>query len=196
MKKIIIALVVLAAGIAAYKYIFKAGDGQSKENTPPLEISGNTSGFSADFEKMISQYTTLRDAFVKGDTMGVNAAGATFLTGLGNLNTKDLKADTVLIGTAETLKQSILTETGVLTKVAGIEEKRKSFQIISDALYDLIRTVKYDKSTVYQINCPMAFNNTGANWLSLQPEVVNPYFGDKMLNCGSVVDSVNYRPIK
>jgi Cu(I)/Ag(I) efflux system membrane fusion protein len=33
----------------------------------------------------------------------------------------------------------------------------------------------------------MANNNSGADWLSLEKVIKNPYFGDKMLTCGSVV---------
>ena len=35
----------------------------------------------------------------------------------------------------------------------------------------------------------MAFNNTGAYWLSNSKEIYNPYFGDMMLNCGRVADT-------
>jgi hypothetical protein len=36
----------------------------------------------------------------------------------------------------------------------------------------------------------MAFNNEGAYWLSAEKEVNNPYFGDKMLHCGSVKEEL------
>ncbi len=36
------------------------------------------------------------------------------------------------------------------------------------------------------IFCPMVDNNKGAYWLSLSETIYNPYFGSKMLKCGSV----------
>ncbi len=39
----------------------------------------------------------------------------------------------------------------------------------------------------------MAFNNRGAHWLSDTTEVVNPYFGDEMLHCGSVTDTLRFQ---
>ena len=30
----------------------------------------------------------------------------------------------------------------------------------------------------------MAFNNEGAYWLSKNENILNPYFGEKMLTCG------------
>ena len=124
----------------------------------------------------------------------MNIATSQFHSNLDSLNMKELKADTALIKTAQTLKESILAEVLAMMKASDLEEKRKSFQIISDMMYDLIRTVKYDKAMVYQLHCPMAFDNAGANWLSNKDEVINPYFGNKMLHCGEVIDSVDYRP--
>jgi len=34
----------------------------------------------------------------------------------------------------------------------------------------------------------MANNNKGAKWLSVEAEIRNPYYGDAMLSCGSVVE--------
>jgi hypothetical protein len=38
----------------------------------------------------------------------------------------------------------------------------------------------------------MAFNNKGDFWLSDNEEVLNPYFGDKMLRCGEVVEVIEF----
>ena len=65
--------------------------------------------------------------------------------------------------------------------------------MISANLFDLTRTVRYAEEKVYLLHCPMAFNDTGADWLSNSTEIKNPYFGSKMLTCGSVKDSVVLR---
>jgi hypothetical protein len=38
----------------------------------------------------------------------------------------------------------------------------------------------------YQLHCPMVANNKGADWISAEKEIKNPYFGDKMMGCGIV----------
>ncbi|WP_317044539.1 hypothetical protein [Maribacter sp. 4G9] len=43
---------------------------------------------------------------------------------------------------------------------------------------------------VYIQKCPMANNNKGAFWLSMEKEIKNPYYGDQMLTCGSIIDSI------
>jgi Cu(I)/Ag(I) efflux system membrane fusion protein len=44
--------------------------------------------------------------------------------------------------------------------------------------------------TVYVQFCPMADGNKGASWLSFENKVLNPYFGEKMLSCGSVIQTI------
>ena len=44
--------------------------------------------------------------------------------------------------------------------------------------------------TAYVQFCPMANSDKGANWLSKENKVVNPYFGASMLKCGEVKDSI------
>lgn len=44
--------------------------------------------------------------------------------------------------------------------------------------------------TVYKQFCPMAFGNKGGYWLSDVAEIRNPYFGDKMLTCGTVAETI------
>ena len=39
---------------------------------------------------------------------------------------------------------------------------------------------------MYRVHCPMAFDNEGADWLQVDQQIVNPYFGASMLRCGVV----------
>ncbi len=39
----------------------------------------------------------------------------------------------------------------------------------------------------------MAFNDAGAYWLSKTSDIKNPYYGKKMLTCGEVKDSIDFR---
>ena len=72
--------------------------------------------------------------------------------------------------------------------------------MLSGELYDLIRTVRYDRETIYHIRCPMAFGDSAeAYWLSNSSKIVNPYLGknhpsykNKMLGCGELVDSLDF----
>lgn len=45
--------------------------------------------------------------------------------------------------------------------------------------------------TIYKKFCPMAFDNKGAYWYASVEEISNPYFGEKMPNCGSVEKTIS-----
>ena len=71
-----------------------------------------------------------------------------------------------------------------------IGHQREHFEDLSKDVNDIISLVGTDK-TLYQDFCPMASNNKGAIWLSESKEINNPYFGSKMLKCGSVQKQIN-----
>ena len=67
-----------------------------------------------------------------------------------------------------------------------MEVQRKQFDFVSQALIKAISVFGLPKGTLYVQHCPMAFNNTGADWISDEKQIRNPYFGDKMMKCGIV----------
>lgn len=79
-------------------------------------------------------------------------------------------------------------------KVAGaksLDEQRKAFAPLSNEMVSLVKSSEISMGEVYLEYCPMANNNTGAYWLSNQKEIRNPYFGNKMLKCGSVKETID-----
>ena len=73
---------------------------------------------------------------------------------------------------------------------SDINHQREHFEALSTDITDLVALLGTDK-VIYQDFCPMANNNKGALWLSEVKEIKNPYFGSKMLNCGSVKKQIN-----
>jgi len=73
---------------------------------------------------------------------------------------------------------------------AGVEEKRHQLNTVSLSLFTLLKAADHGVSSAHLQHCPMAFNNQGAYWVSDEKEIRNPYFGDKMLKCGAVKESI------
>ena len=67
-----------------------------------------------------------------------------------------------------------------------LEVQRENFEQLSILFYDLAGNGQFAGTKIYKQFCPMAFNNKGSYWLSVDKEIVNPYFGDRMLHCGAV----------
>lgn len=74
-----------------------------------------------------------------------------------------------------------------------IETQRMWFSGISEILTEVVVVYGLPEGTFYVQYCPMALDDKGANWLSKEERVLNPYFGDKMLKCGTVNESFNFQ---
>jgi Cu(I)/Ag(I) efflux system membrane fusion protein len=57
-------------------------------------------------------------------------------------------------------------------------------------MIDLTKALSPQDGTLYVQHCPMAFNNKGADWISREHDIRNPYFGVSMLTCGDVTDTL------
>lgn len=97
------------------------------------------------------------------------------------------------------LQQSLLTmnngkngsaEAGKIAGSDKLADQRKAFSLLSNEMSTLVKANKPSSGALYLEYCPMANNNTGAYWLSNEKEIKNPYFGDKMLKCGSVKETI------
>lgn len=73
---------------------------------------------------------------------------------------------------------------------SGIAQLRKAFQEVSVAMIDITKTFRPLSKTIFVQHCPMADNNRGADWLSSEREIKNPYFGSSMLTCGEVTHEI------
>ena len=73
---------------------------------------------------------------------------------------------------------------------ADLEKQRDVFRLVSEEVISLAKGIKDAKANYYVQYCPMANNNKGANWLSTERLIANPYYGDMMLRCGKVTDSI------
>ncbi len=75
---------------------------------------------------------------------------------------------------------------GKLATSADIDTARAAYGHLAMGILDLLR--RFGNPTdepLMQAHCPMAFDGKGAEWLQPQGDLRNPYFGSKMLTCGS-----------
>jgi Cu(I)/Ag(I) efflux system membrane fusion protein len=73
---------------------------------------------------------------------------------------------------------------------SDIENLRKSFQTVSASLIEMSKSFKAFDEIIYVQHCPMADNNNGADWLSTNKDIKNPYFGNSMLKCGEIIEEI------
>jgi hypothetical protein len=161
-------------------------------STSSTETSEPEFQIDAAFQKQLASvftaYVELKDAFVSSDASKVKGEAAETNDALGKVDMK------LLTGAAHndwmTYLSPMQTSLKEIQSSTDIEAQRKSFSTLSDNLYKSIKAFGLGGKEAFYDFCPMAFNNEGAYWLSDAQAIKNPYFGDKMLTCGSVKEKL------
>jgi len=149
---------------------------------------------------MINSYYDLTEGFVVWDTNTVNKYALELKANLDSLRLDQLQKDTVIYQTATGVLGNAKSEVEGLLKDGSLDEKRLALNSLTQYIYDLLRTIRYDQSKIYFQECPMAFGeDQPGNWLSKTAAVRNPYLGtqhpkfkDGMVNCGGPRDTLNF----
>ncbi len=191
---VLILLVVAAGGFAAYQFLWKKDDKPAGEKQKPLAIEENSGTFNQSYAQLLAAYYQVKDALVASDTAKASAAGRELVTAADSLKVGEIQGDSTgkLKEVAKVFSGTISGSAQALVGEQDINGKRKEFEMIADAIWNLTRAVRYGGQKVYWQYCPMAFNNKGAYWLSNDRDIKNPYFGSQMLECGSTEDSLDY----
>ena len=126
-------------------------------------------------QQILASYLLIKDALVQTDGEAASTSAGTLLSYLGG----DDKLIQKLKNDAEHIRD---------TKDPG--HQRDHFNTLSINVYNMLKSNSTNESPVYKQYCPMAFNSTGAFWLSAEKAILNPYFGDKMLTCGAVKETL------
>lgn len=130
---------------------------------------------AATTEQIISAYLKMKDALVNTDSEKAAFAAEELLFNFENNNSEFL--------------QKLFKEVRLISETKEVEQQRIYFEGLSNNIYTLAKNSDTEMN-LYQQYCPMAFDNTGAYWMSDNEKVYNPYFGDKMLRCGKVTETV------
>jgi len=150
-------------------------------STPPL--------FEEQLYQVVAAYLDLKDALVATNNEEAKAAANEVLAALEKVDMSLVKNDAHTYW-MEQLNALQAHSEGVAT-ADDIEEQRKQFDFLSQALINATKAFGIGEETIYVQHCPMAFDNEGADWLSSAEEIRNPYFGDMMLKCGIVKTTID-----
>ena len=135
----------------------------------------------------LTAYYNVKDALVSTDAAKAKTSAAELVAALDKVNAANLSAtDKKAMATAKTKAADI-------SKSTDVDTQREAFEGLSTSMIALAKATKPAKrgaAPTYVQVCPMAAEGKGASWLSSTREVRNPYYGDKMLKCGSVKEEI------
>lgn len=139
---------------------------------------------------VFDNYFSLKDALVNTDAGTSSARAASLVKAIRNVEMGKLSNE------EHTVWMKVLKElTAQAEKIAttkDIEKQRGTFALLSENIYALTKVSKHSETVYYQ-HCPMFNNGKGANWLSKEESIKNPFYGSKMLTCGSVQETINHQ---
>ena len=138
-----------------------------------------TAADNAIMAALLPNYLRIKNALVKSDSVE-SAQRAKESLHLLKGETKEAPAQ----GMISQLERMLKT----LSEQSDLENQRHEFIALSAHFIHWASQGLTSDETLYVQFCPMANDNQGAQWLSTEKEIRNPYYGDAMLSCGSVVE--------
>ncbi|MEO5645377.1 MAG: DUF3347 domain-containing protein [Bacteroidia bacterium] len=152
----------------------------------PATILAPTAGINP-LGSVYDAYFELKNALAKDNGKSAQIAGENLLDNIASIESSALTAEQNEVWTKYKSKLSFDAEH--ISSVDKNEHQREHFVTLSKNMHEVMKTIKYDKPVYYQ-NCPMYNNGKGANWLSLENKISNPYLGKSMPTCGSTIETV------
>ena len=192
MKKTLLILSVIFLAVACKN---KEDKTTEPEATEPKAANGYayTETFNQSMNNVLNAYYNLKDAFVASDTVKINEEAVYLQNLLDSLKLDEVQQfDTLGFSSINGRPGDVAAEIAAMLGEKELEKKRESFEMVSNAFYDMVRVIKPTGATIYYQYCPMAFDNKGAYWLSSADSIMNPYFGKKMLTCGEVKETLKF----
>ncbi len=140
--------------------------------------------FHMPFKEALNAYLEMKDAFVASDAGRVSTLAKVASKSFKSVNIKDFGK------MEQTHVAKSIEMLDVIAESDDLENQREHFVILNENMVVIAMNVEIVKPAIYVQKCPMANNNKGAFWLSTEKEIRNPYYGEQMLTCGSVIDSI------
>lgn len=136
---------------------------------------------------VFNNYFVLKNTLVSSDGTAAAASAKTLLDEINAVNMEALPMDVHMVWMK--VLGSLKEDTKHIANTKDIAYQRDYFMALSKNFYEVMKLSKLESPVYYQY-CPMANEGKGANWLSKESAIKNPYYGSQMLNCGKTVDTI------
>lgn len=127
--------------------------------------------------QLLSLYYNIKDALVAGSANTAASKADEFVKTLNGIDEKIIPAAS---------RDALLKGAGKISSTKDIKLQREQFAGFSADMIALAKSVKLTVQPVYAAYCPMK----KAYWLSSEKAIKNPYYGNAMLTCGKVTETL------
>ncbi len=162
---------------------------EKKAQEPASHTMPTESKKEADqMQSVFNNYFEVKDSLVSTNASAAAAKSANLVSSLKAIKMNELPMDVHMVWMK--VMKELESDAQKIANSKKIEDQRKALIPVTKNIYALMKVAKTETPTYYQF-CPMANGGKGANWLSKENEVKNPYYGSMMMSCGSTIETIN-----
>lgn len=173
-KGITFSLVVLLAACSNDKHAGDSHDGHAPVPTVAKVQSAAVKLKDGDLNAIYQHYQHLTTVLTEGDVAAAKVASIAIEAGA-----KEIEGGTKLRTTAVKI-----------SRATKLETQRIIFASLSDEFIALVKRSGLESGELHIAHCPMALNDKGADWVSNSKDISNPYYGQSMLTCGTIKETI------
>ncbi|EIJ37763.1 MAG: efflux RND transporter periplasmic adaptor subunit [Flavobacteriaceae bacterium] len=146
------------------------------------------SKFQEQLKTVFDDYIMLKTALTNDQSEKAKTASQTLQKSLTQVDLALLKDKNANNHWAQ-LEKELKASSNEIAQTSDIKTQRNHFISLSAHLINAMKAFGINQE-IYIDFCPMANNNEGAYWLSTEKKIQNPYYGQAMLKCGEVTETV------
>ena len=174
-------------GCCKYDRIAKTPIKETSEKVMKLQENNAEIQNRTELSAIYDAYFTLKDALVNTDGAAASNASKELVKSIALVQMNKLENDVHMVWMQ--VFKNLQKDAVSISKTSDPKKQREAFDTLSENIY-LLAKVSEQETPVYLQHCPMANDGKGANWLSKEAAIKNPYYGSKMLTCGKVTATI------
>ena len=130
-----------------------------------------------ELSELLTHYYSIKNALVAGKGNEASSSAQNFIKVANSIDFKLISEGNI---------NALLKDATPISESKDLTKQRSHFSNLSNNMTALAKSVKLSNEPIYQAYCPMK----KAGWLSNEKAIKNPYYGNAMLTCGSVVETI------
>jgi hypothetical protein len=149
-----------------------------------FSVSAHYDRDASPLSQLLNLYYDVKNALVNSDAATASAKSGELLKAINSVDSSSLSETERKTFTS--LHYKLAYDARHISEVKEISHQREHFENLSLNMYALAKAAKLSAQPVYEQYCPMK----KAYWLSSEASIKNPYYGNEMLTCGEVKDTL------
>lgn len=134
--------------------------------------------------ELLTAYYGIKNALVADDGVTASHQAGSFLGSVEDVSKSSLGSAQQKVWQEQ--KATLISASEAISKTDDVTKQREQLNSLSGSMFAILKTLDEFEAPVYYQYCPMK----KAYWLSHEKDIKNPYYGQKMLTCGSVKETL------